>query len=46
MNPSSKQTSSNDIKAYPTIIKNDLGGTVQQIFIQCKQYTPSKKSKK
>ena len=46
MNPSSKQLYSHDVKAYPQIYKTNVGGTVQQIYIQCKQSTSTKKDKK
>ena len=46
MNRPSKQTYLNEVKAYPKIYKNGLGGTVLQIFIQRNPYTSSEKNQK
>ena len=49
MNPTvkeNKRSPSLDTKAYPTMDVNELGGTVQRIYIQYQPYTISKKSQK
>ena len=49
MNTSNREHPQNnplERKAYPTKHKNDLGGTVQWIFIQHKQTSSSDKKKK
>lgn len=49
MNPTSKENKHNlshDTKAYPKLYVNDLGGTVQRIYIQYQPHTISKKSQK
>ena len=49
MNPTAKENknySSHDTKAYPKMHVNELGGTVQRIYIQYQPHTISKKSQK
>ena len=49
MNPISKETKhylSDDTKAYPKLYINNLGGTVQRIYIQYQPHTISKKSQR
>ena len=49
MNPTLKENkhySSLDTKAYPKMYINELGGTVQRIYIQYQPHTISKNSQK
>lgn len=46
MNPTPKQPSPLDAKPYPKIYEGEPGCTVQRIYIQYKQPTISKRSKK
>lgn len=41
-----KDCPSHDTKAYPKMYVNELGGTVQRIYIQYQSDTISKKSQK